>query len=98
MAELATSFKPLPFLWWHSLARPLLLALLLVACGNSASPPEPPAAPDLAAAADMSAPPDLAKDPGIAPACRSCSQSDPGACGGVPSVCGCYPGPACCCR
>ena len=76
-----------------------LVALLLAACGNSASPPEPPAPPpDLAAAADMSAPPDLAKDPGIAPACRSCSQADPGACGGVPSVCGCYPGPACCCR
>lgn len=34
----------------------------------------------------------------FAPACRSCSQSDPGSCGGVPSLCGCYPGPACCCR
>ena len=53
MAELATSFKPLPFLWWRSLARALLLSLLLVACGNSASPPEPPAPQDLAAAADM---------------------------------------------
>ena len=74
------------------------VGLLLVACGSAQAPEPQPEPQKLTIAADMSAPPDLTKDPGIAPACRSCSQSDPGACGGVPSVCGCYPGPACCCR
>lgn len=74
------------------------VGLLLVACGSAQAPEPQPEPQKLTIAADMSAPPDLAKDPGIAPACRSCSQADPGACGGVPSVCGCYPGPACCCR
>lgn len=35
---------------------------------------------------------------GDAGICTVCSQSDPKACGGVPSWCLCYPGPACCCR
>jgi len=83
----------------------LAVFVLLAACGDESPAPRPapisaPLAPpqDLATTEDMSTAPDLAKDPGVAPACRSCSQSDPGACGGVPSVCGCYPGPACCCR
>ena len=74
------------------------LGLLLVACGSAQAPDPQPEPQKLTITTDMSAPKDLTKDPGAVPECVSCSQSDPGACSGVPSVCGCYPGPACCCR
>ena len=74
------------------------VGLLLVACGSAQAPEPQPEPQKLTIAADMSAPPDLAMASSAVPECVSCSQSDPGACGGVPSVCGCYPGPACCCR
>ena len=74
------------------------VGLLLVACGSAQAPEPQPEPQKLTIAADMSAPRDLTMSSSAVPACRSCSQSDPGACGGVPSVCGCYPGPACCCR
>ena len=74
------------------------VGLLLVACGSAQTPEPLPEPQKLTAVADMSAPPDLDKTSSAAPVCISCSQSDPGACGGVPSVCGCYPGPACRCR
>ena len=74
------------------------VGLLLVACGSAQAPEPQPEPQKLTIAADMSAPRDLTMSSIAVPACRSCSQSDPGACGGVPSVCGCYPGPACCCR
>ncbi len=31
-------------------------------------------------------------------ACTACRQDDLNACGGRPSWCSCYPGPACCCK
>ena len=54
----------------------MLAGLLLVACGSAQAPEPLPEPQKLTTAADMSAPPDLAKDPGVAPACRSCSQSE----------------------
>ena len=61
----------------------LLAGLVLASCASPAPVPMYDAMPAIGLDAGQ---------------CVSCVQSDVSACGGRPSACLCYPGPACCCQ